>query len=52
FFSGVSVEDVCLAASPYLTLAFVQSYLKDMTAGSVSHSVLGAQSGENSSGAD
>ena len=44
-FKGVSVEDVCLAASWSSSSTFVQSYLLDVAANSVAHSVL---SGERS----
>lgn len=47
-FSGVSVEDICLAASGSSTC--VQSYLRTMTADSVSHSMPGALSEGTSSG--
>ena len=46
---GISVEDICLAASWTSTSTFVRSYLRDMTANSVSHSVLGARSEATSS---
>lgn len=43
-FRDVSVNDICLAASWFSTSTFVQSYLRDTTAGSVSHSVPGTPS--------
>ncbi|KAM3864887.1 transmembrane protein 132C-like [Diretmus argenteus] len=39
-FRGVTVEDICMAASWSSTSTFVQAYLRDVTASSVAHTVL------------